>query len=429
MTFVDGQVLTAAALNTLGAGIGIDVVRDHGADPTGLADSTAAIQAAITAAEAKTYGDTVVIPPGRYRITSALVITKAQRCNLIGHGRRLSTLRQHTANTPILSYADCTEGTGWTLAGLGLEYATAASGTDTNAVGIRFAAGTGNPGFGYYNFRMQDVRIEGCHTAIANTGGCNVWGWSWDNLEFRDYAAQWVNLDNGGAGGFPQSTGRNWYGLARSITYADTPAITFNAVDGLVLDTVELNNGTYTGTTGILAYIAGARSLAVRNARVEAISATSGATQSILFLAGVTADVSTLSLTTIAVSGGVVVAAVRCGSGASASVRGVQVTGITGAGAMCVGLEGTAGQFQVVESVQGVSGSWVGNGGYVAPRVEVASSGRTILNGIPIITGTGTPEGSVTAPVGSLFLRTNGGAGTTLYVKESGTGNTGWVAK
>lgn len=43
--------------------------------------------------------------------------------------------------------------------------------------------------------------------------------------------------------------------------------------------------------------------------------------------------------------------------------------------------------------------------------------------------GSGTPEGALTAPVGSLFTRTDGGAGTTLYVKESGTGNTGWVAK
>lgn len=43
--------------------------------------------------------------------------------------------------------------------------------------------------------------------------------------------------------------------------------------------------------------------------------------------------------------------------------------------------------------------------------------------------GSGTPEGAVTAPVGSLYTRTNGGAGTTLYIKESGTGNTGWVAK
>jgi hypothetical protein len=43
--------------------------------------------------------------------------------------------------------------------------------------------------------------------------------------------------------------------------------------------------------------------------------------------------------------------------------------------------------------------------------------------------GTGTPEGAVTAPVGTAYLRTDGGAGTTLYVKESGTGNTGWAAK
>jgi hypothetical protein len=43
--------------------------------------------------------------------------------------------------------------------------------------------------------------------------------------------------------------------------------------------------------------------------------------------------------------------------------------------------------------------------------------------------GTGTPEGVVTAPVGSQWLRSDGGAVTTLYIKESGVGNTGWVAK
>ena len=43
--------------------------------------------------------------------------------------------------------------------------------------------------------------------------------------------------------------------------------------------------------------------------------------------------------------------------------------------------------------------------------------------------GAGDPENVVTAPVGSLWSRTNGGAGTTLYVKETGAGNTGWAAK
>lgn len=43
--------------------------------------------------------------------------------------------------------------------------------------------------------------------------------------------------------------------------------------------------------------------------------------------------------------------------------------------------------------------------------------------------GTGSPEGVVTAIAGSLYTNSAGGAGTTLYIKESGSGNTGWVAK
>jgi hypothetical protein len=43
--------------------------------------------------------------------------------------------------------------------------------------------------------------------------------------------------------------------------------------------------------------------------------------------------------------------------------------------------------------------------------------------------GTGTPEGAIRAAPGSTFSRTNGGAGTSFYIKETGIGNTGWVAK
>jgi hypothetical protein len=45
-----------------------------------------------------------------------------------------------------------------------------------------------------------------------------------------------------------------------------------------------------------------------------------------------------------------------------------------------------------------------------------------------IIWGTGSPESAVTAPVGSMFIRTDGGADSVLYMKESGTGDTGWSA-
>ena len=53
----------------------------------------------------------------------------------------------------------------------------------------------------------------------------------------------------------------------------------------------------------------------------------------------------------------------------------------------------------------------------------------TLNNAVKLLASSGSPEGAITAPIGSLYLRTDGGSGTTLYVKESGTGNTGWVGK
>ena len=62
-------------------------------------------------------------------------------------------------------------------------------------------------------------------------------------------------------------------------------------------------------------------------------------------------------------------------------------------------------------------------------NLKVTTLNRIHTLGARLISGSGTPEGSVAAPIGTLFTRTDGGASTTLYVKESGTGNTGWVAK
>lgn len=61
----------------------------------------------------------------------------------------------------------------------------------------------------------------------------------------------------------------------------------------------------------------------------------------------------------------------------------------------------------------------------------IGTAGKGIdMNGGPqILFGTATPEGTVTAAIGSMFMRSDGGANTSLYVKESGTGNTGWVGK
>jgi hypothetical protein len=47
-----------------------------------------------------------------------------------------------------------------------------------------------------------------------------------------------------------------------------------------------------------------------------------------------------------------------------------------------------------------------------------------------VLVGTGTPNGQITASVGAIYRRLDGGAGTTFWVKESGANtSSGWVAK
>jgi len=111
------------------------------------------------------------------------------------------------------------------------------------------------------------------------------------------------------------------------------------------------------------------------------------------------------------------------------------ITNNTPIGGLRFGTQDAAGVF----SNQVEISAW---GGYVKLNANVPITGNLVIstvgNGIDFSatssgmiwrTGTGTPEGSVTASVGSLYTRSDGGASTTLYVKESGTGNTGWVAK
>jgi hypothetical protein len=78
------------------------------------------------------------------------------------------------------------------------------------------------------------------------------------------------------------------------------------------------------------------------------------------------------------------------------------------------------------------NGLYIGNIVNHTPAVAVqggAGSDIFYQTGVRDYVCQGTPEAMITADIGAQARRTNGGAGTTLYVKESGTGNTGWVAK
>jgi hypothetical protein len=61
--------------------------------------------------------------------------------------------------------------------------------------------------------------------------------------------------------------------------------------------------------------------------------------------------------------------------------------------------------------------------------IGTSGQGVVLPGGITWTSGAGSPEGVVTAPVGSLYSRSDGGVLTSLYVKQSGSGNTGWAGK
>lgn len=69
-------------------------------------------------------------------------------------------------------------------------------------------------------------------------------------------------------------------------------------------------------------------------------------------------------------------------------------------------------------------GGLVSVGGYLRTASGIQYGSATRFDRF----GSGSPEGVISADVSSTWRRTDGGASTTFYVKESGSGNTGWVA-
>ena len=66
---------------------------------------------------------------------------------------------------------------------------------------------------------------------------------------------------------------------------------------------------------------------------------------------------------------------------------------------------------------------------HISLDVGVANNGYFFAGGAgpSLSAGNGSPEGVLARVVGSLYARLDGGANTTLYIKQTGTGNTGWA--
>ncbi len=95
-----------------------------------------------------------------------------------------------------------------------------------------------------------------------------------------------------------------------------------------------------------------------------------------------------------------------------ASIDGTTVLGCRGLGASQVTDSGTNTRF--INSGSG--------------PLSILESGYRFGLDRGVLSGSTSPESTITANIGSIYLRTDGGTSTTLYIKQSGTGNTGWRA-
>ena len=104
------------------------------------------------------------------------------------------------------------------------------------------------------------------------------------------------------------------------------------------------------------------------------------------------------------------------GSSGSINLSGGDASGTNGGGA------------GGILNLLGASGNST-NAGPAGGKIILNGDATNAVAGPQILCGYASPQSNTVAPVGSIYLRTAGGSTNTLWVKESGTGNTGWVAK
>jgi Pectate lyase superfamily protein len=202
--------------------------------------------------------------------------------------------------------------------------------------------------------------------------------------------------------------------IAGNHIYAETRTIGINvesALNAIIKDnTIRLNTQGDTGKSGAISVRATISPMASVTISGNHISAMPG---SGTWISGVTMDCNSQNIQSIAVGGG----AVNDCTNPFIFAEGPGVFETPP-----VILPGTA-EDGSTPIVPPASVPWVMLGGLGG------KAGFTSSLHPGIYWGKGSPEGVLAAGIGSLALRADGGNHTALYIKESGTGKTGWVAK
>jgi len=421
-------------------------VTDYDAKFDGINDDTAAIQAAINDAYAAG-GGRVLLPAGTALLSNTLVVKS--KVALVGMGRDTTKLYSTVASGPIVKIQDDL------LADLVvspaiLDLGIQGTNNDHSNHGILIATAPNDPSYTwagiigglFSNIHINHVGGNGIHISHDNTyGGVARF------LHFRDiyignsssdhtqsaqgygvyiegsfYMNQFDNIYNAynvngiyiGKGSTTHTPQQNMFrnlAVVRPDSGDPTKAISIGDNEGLIIDGFKIDTpGNTTNHTGhgIFVDASWARDIVIRGGYIY------NAAYGVYLNRGGGVDIS-----------GVMFA---YDSSGPASCTDIYIASTFDSFGVRLGVNTQSGTAHTYLS----DPSSVGASGFTTPNNAKDLTAKTVHVGTgsaAIYSGSGAPEGIVTAGVGSIYLRKDGGAATTLYVKESGTGNTGWVAK
>jgi hypothetical protein len=291
-----------------------------GADPTGSADSTTAIQNFVNTVVENGYRGS--IPPGTYKISAAIVVPFGTGWTIQGNARGGTIINQTAANTQIFNLTADAGGVGghsFAITDLQFQWATTPTFSQVHSIAVDF----NNSSSTFFDFQLERLTCNNGYECIGidSSTDTTVWGNSLRDIVVEGTACSAIDFSEGGTGQ-PNIEIDGFYAQAQSMT-TSCPVINVGNNDGGWYNHIEVNavpNG------NDILYLTG--QFAIGSVKVE--DATYAANQYIYQFPNAHATIGLLSMEdlTINASGGDVVGIDinAGGTGSTVTVGNVMVT-------------------------------------------------------------------------------------------------------